>query len=101
MRFCRILAACLLIAGLAVRAVADDKQEKRAEAPPSLDGVTWADQSVTFDGLRGKTVVVLVYATWCPQCNSWSGEFLSQLKTAIQDKPVVVLAIYADEKPGI
>jgi thiol-disulfide isomerase/thioredoxin len=68
-------------------------------ALPSLDSVQWAGQSVTFEALRGKTVVVLVWATWCPKCNKWSGEMFAQLKDAIRDKPAVVLAINADKTP--
>jgi thiol-disulfide isomerase/thioredoxin len=44
--------------------------------------------------------VLLVYATWCPKCNDWSGELFSQLKEAIAEKPVVVLAINADNSPA-
>jgi hypothetical protein len=65
-------------------------------APPSLGSVTWAGQGTTFDSLKGKTVLVLTYVTWCPKCNSWSGEIVSGLNKAIADKPVVVLAISTD-----
>ncbi len=68
--------------------------------PPSLDRVKWAGRPVSFAALKGKTVVVLVYATWCPKSNAWSGEFFTQLRTAIKDKPVVVVAINADENPS-
>ncbi|HYW80392.1 MAG TPA: redoxin family protein, partial [Thermoguttaceae bacterium] len=64
------------------------------------DGVQWAGRSVTFETLRGKTVLVLVYASWCPKCNVWSGTFFSQLKEAVKDKPVIVLAINADTSPA-
>ncbi|MBN1396266.1 MAG: TlpA family protein disulfide reductase [Pirellulales bacterium] len=70
-----------------------------SDATPSLDAVKWADGPVSFQALRGKTVVVLVYATWCPKCNKWSGELFAQLIKAIADKPVVVLAINADKSP--
>jgi thiol-disulfide isomerase/thioredoxin len=41
---------------------------------------------------------VLVYATWCPKCNSWSADFFSQVKAAVKDKPVVVLAVDSESK---
>jgi len=66
---------------------------------PSLAGVQWAGQPLSFDQLAGKTVVLLVYASWCPKCNAWSGGLFAQLKAAIRSKPVVILAIYADESP--
>jgi hypothetical protein len=55
---------------------------------------------VSAERLQGKSVAVLVYATWCPKCNVWSGDLFSQLKEAVKDKPVVVLAINADEQPS-
>lgn len=66
---------------------------------PSLGAVRWAGAPISFEELRGKSVVLLVYATWCPKANAWSGELFSQLKEAIKDKPVVVLAINADDSP--
>jgi thiol-disulfide isomerase/thioredoxin/ribosomal protein S20 len=65
-----------------------------------LDGVRWAGPPVTLEGLRGKTVVLLDYATWCPKCNKWSGEVCKQVKEFIVDKPVVVLAVNNDETLG-
>jgi thiol-disulfide isomerase/thioredoxin len=65
-----------------------------------LDGVRWVGPAVTLEGLRGKTVVLIDYATWCPICNKWSSEFCKQVKEAIADKPVVVLAINNDQTPG-
>jgi len=44
-------------------------------------------------------VIVLVYATWCPKCNSWSGELFQQLKETSATRPVVILAINTDESP--
>ena len=67
---------------------------------PVLEGVRWVGPPVSLEGLRGKTVVLIDYATWCPKCNKWSGEVCKQIKEFIQDKPVVVLAINNDETPG-
>ena len=64
--------------------------------PPSLGPVAWTGQGTTFEALKGKTVVVLTYVTWCPKCNAWSGGIVSGLNKAIADKPVVVLAISTD-----
>jgi thiol-disulfide isomerase/thioredoxin len=75
-------------------------QETPAPATIPLDGVTWAGPAVSMKDLEGKTVAVLVYASWCPKCNEWSGELFKQLKTAIEGKPAVILAIYADENPS-
>ena len=87
-------------AAVAQEGVAQEEGEKKAAVvTPSLDSVKWAGKAVSFDTLRGKPVVVLVYATWCPLCNDWSGELFSQIKEAIAGKPVVILAINADKSP--
>lgn len=88
----------LALAGFGPAAGGAAAQPGDAPALPSLSQVAWNGPAPSWDGLRGKTVIVLVYATWCPICNKWSGQFFSQLKEAIQDKPVVVLAVNADER---
>ncbi len=62
-----------------------------------LETVKWAGAPVTMENLKGKSVAVLVYATWCPKCNEWSGERLEAAKSAIADKPAVILAINVDD----
>lgn len=64
-----------------------------------LQNIKWAGPPVTMENLKGKTVGVLVYATWCPKCNVWSGELFSQLKQSVQGKPAVILAINTDDSP--
>src|SRR5690348_5260808 len=68
--------------------------------PPPLGPVAWVGQGTTLEALKGKTVVVLTYVTWCPKCNAWSGGIVSGLNKAIADKPVVVLAISTDTPPA-
>ena len=68
--------------------------------PPSLGPVAWTGQGTTFEALKGKTVVVLTYVTWCPKCNAWSGEIVAGLNKAIAERPVVVLAISTDTPPA-
>ena len=65
----------------------------------SLEAVQWVGPGITFHALEGKTTVVLVYATWCPICNKWSGKMFAQLKDAIKGRPVVVLAVNTDKTP--
>lgn len=93
--------ACLAAIGILILgATAVNAAEKTiTTAKMPLDEVQWMGHSTTWQGLKGKTVVVLVYATWCPKCNKWSSELFRQLKASIEDKPVVVLALNADEKP--
>jgi len=62
--------------------------------------IHWAGTPIqSLDVFRDKTVVVLVYATWCPKCNTWSGELFKQLKETVATRPVVILAINTDESP--
>ncbi len=67
---------------------------------PSLDSVSWAGAAGRLDQLKGKTVVVLTYVTWCPKCNEWAPALLSEVNTAIKDKPVIVLAVSTDTPPA-
>jgi len=80
-------------------AAASAPQAPGGQLSAALAGVQWASRPVTFEQLEGKTVVLLVYASWCPKCNAWSGALFAQLREAIRGKPVVVLSIYADEDP--
>ena len=80
---------------------AQDAMPTPAQQPlAALNGVRWVGPTVTPNMLRDKTTLVLVYASWCPKCNQWSGELFQQLKTATADKPVVILAINADSSPS-
>ena len=72
----------------------------QAPLAQALSSVQWAGPSVTLEALRGKSALVLVYATWCPKCNVWSGDLFAQLKQAAWAKPVVVLAVNADDSPA-
>ncbi len=93
-----VLASIVVSIGLSNSQIKLDAAE--TSSARVLEGVRWVGPAVTLEGLRGKTVVVLDYATWCPKCNAWSADVCKQLKEAIQDKPVVVLAINNDETPG-
>lgn len=49
------------------------------QVPPAeaLASVQWAGPSIALDQLGDKSALLLVYATWCPRCNVWSGEFFT------------------------
>ncbi len=64
---------------------------------PSLATVKWAGAPVSYEQLQDKTIVIMIYATWCPKCNAWSGELFKQIAEAVQGKPIVVLAINTDD----
>ncbi|MEI8374864.1 MAG: hypothetical protein WCJ35_18735 [Planctomycetota bacterium] len=77
------------------------EQSIKPAVPPSLEGVTWAGPGVALSDLRGKSVVILVYATNYQVATDWPTQFLAQLKLASQNKPVVILAINADKKADL
>lgn len=70
------------------------------ETPPQLDrvldGVAWIGPGVSLPDLRGKTVVLLTYVTWCPKCSVWSPDLFAQVKAAAEDRPIVIVAICTD-----
>jgi len=97
-----VLSAAEPAAGRAIAPAAAANHPAAATAAAGIDpllGVRWAGPAVSLEQLRGKTVLLLVYASWCPKCNEWSGELFSQLKQAVYNKPTVILAICADNSP--
>ncbi len=90
-----LLAAVLALAGFSATANA-----AAGQAIPSFSGVSWEGAGASLDDLKGKTVVVLTYVTWCPICNGWAPEMLSQVQAATKDKPVIVLAVSTDTPPA-
>lgn len=96
MRISRIVLAVCVLLSLGAGPIVREKSTRTE--PPSLDGIVWAEQPVTYETLRGKTVVVLAYATWCPIANGWSRDLLRQLKAVADEKPIVVLAINAEKR---
>lgn len=63
----------------------------------ALSGVRWQGRVPSPASIGDKTPVVLVYATWCPKCNTWTPDLFAQLAESIKDKPVVLFAVNADE----
>ena len=87
-----------LLPGLVVAAGA--QEEVAAPTTLPLESVHWAGAPVDPESFQGKSVLLFVYATWCPKCNEWSGELMAQLREAAGKKPVIVLAVNADERPS-
>lgn len=57
-------------------------------------------QRLTLGSLKGKTVVLDFWATWCPPCRE-ELPVLNQLAQSFSPQPVVVLGIDAPEDPDI
>jgi len=58
-----------------------------------------ADRSVTLSQLRGHTVVLNFWATWCPPCVEEMPS-LVQMQQRLKDKGVTVLAVSVDADEG-
>lgn len=74
---------------------------KKGEDPAErlkLDQVVWSGPVPDLKLYEGKSVLLFFYATWCPKCNAWSGELFRQMMIATANRPVVILAINADER---
>jgi peroxiredoxin len=95
----RILAPALLGCAIVLFTLRPPASAAESAPAPSLASIAWHGPSTDLSALQGKTVVVLTYVTWCPICNKWAPELLSQLNKAVQDKPVVVLAVSTDVGP--
>lgn len=106
----RAIIAASLITLFCLSGISRARETRRSDFPaadvlsfanvlPLLGEVRWVEPGITRDALKGKTTIVLVYATWCPICNKWSGRFFDQLKAALRGRPVIVLAVNADKTP--
>lgn len=51
------------------------------------------DPRFSMAGVRGKAALVLFGQQWCPICNKWTPELLSQIEKAWADQPGVMLIL--------
>ncbi len=66
----------------------------RAYAAPSLAG-----DSVSLASLRGRVVLLNVWATWCEPCR-WEMPALERLQRTLRDRGLEVVAVSVDAAPG-
>ncbi|MGH7715899.1 MAG: TlpA family protein disulfide reductase, partial [Vulcanimicrobiaceae bacterium] len=88
------VAAALL--GVATEAIAAPGPVLGEPAPafdlPTIDG-----KHVTLDGLRGKTVVINVWATWCPPCQEETANLIKAYNQ-VAGSDVVFMGVDSTEK---
>lgn len=75
-------------------------------AAPSLAGAGLNGEALSLEALRGRTVLVQFWATWCPVCRAQEGSIqaISEdwpvLSVALEDTPVEALRAYM-QKEGL
>jgi len=67
---------------------------------PAFDLPTIDGRRVTLEGLRGKTVVVNVWATWCPPCQRETPDLVSAYKR-LGGRDVVFVGVDSTERPAL
>lgn len=76
-------------------------KENIAALQPPLAAVTFFDsdeQPVTLDRFKGKTILVNLWATWCPPCIAELPS-LDRLQAKLKDKNFEVVAVSLDKPP--
>jgi thiol-disulfide isomerase/thioredoxin len=68
---------------------------ERTARQPAYAVTTRTGQHITADSLRGKVVLVNVWATWCPPCRA-EMPALQQLATAYAPRGMVLLGLSVD-----
>ncbi len=69
------------------------------EEAPDFSYPNLAGQAVTLSELRGKVVLVNLWATWCPPCKEEMPS-MQRLYDALEGKPFEILAISVDADVG-
>ena len=67
------------------------------DAMPELTSKSLEDKDVKLSDLKGKVVVLDIWATWCPPCRAMIPHERDLVKK-LKDKPFVLVSVSADEK---
>lgn len=71
--------------------------------PPFGDSIEWSTgkEAPTLEGMRGKSVLVLFFQSWCGICNKWSPDLFDQMGKAYGNDPKVVLIALKTDGGGL
>jgi peroxiredoxin len=105
MHHCRLslLGAALLAASLALPAATANADLAKAtltkvgDLAPAFAGTAITGESFAFDQLKGKVVVLSLFATWCGPCNAELPHVEKELWQALRGRGLVVLAVAREE----
>lgn len=100
----RVLFAVILIAGVASPTSAIEYAHvpgpRVGEPAPSFDLPTLNGNHITLASLRGKTVVINAWATWCPPCRQETPDLIAAHKR-LAGKDVVFVGVDSTEKADV
>ena len=73
------------------------------QPPPFGESITWSTgkEAPSLEGMRGKSVLVVFFQSWCGICNGWSPEFFDQMGKAYGDDPLVTLVAIKTDGGGL
>ena len=94
------------VAVMAARYTADESADPNAVAKvgdqcPSFTVQMLDGDEVAIDSLRGKTVLINFWATWCPPCNEEMTRVEKEIVERFADEEFVFLPISRGEKPEV
>lgn len=98
---CRLLvAACFGLLALAPAAPAAAQGAVVGRPAPNFDLPTIDGKRVSLESLRGKTVIVNVWATWCPPCQQETPDLVAAYKK-LHSADVAFVSVDSTERPEL
>ncbi len=93
----------VLIAGIALVAVSAFQflmRPGRGDPAPRFALPTLAGQELSLDGFRGRPVLIVFWASWCPTCRE-ELPLVERLQQGMRDAGLAVLAVSVDDERGL
>ena len=83
-----------------VRRLIENPRRAREPYAPDFEIVTMDGQRITLESLRGKTVLLDFWGTWCPPCRAATPD-LVRLATKHAERPFVIVGVSSDESEKV